>query len=403
MLEVRAVTEAELPAMIEVDRRGFGGVPRSSDRADTWVRAELDRTRCAFDAGTLVGCSRAYTFEMTMPGGASVPVAGVSSVAVQPTHRRRGVLTSMIGAVHDDARERGEVASVLTASESVIYKRFGYGAATWKLGATLARSHARFARPVIDAGRVRLVTRGEADPLYREVYERVQRGRAGMVSRPDFWWPEVFWIPDNNCAFFDAVHEDADGVADGFVSYEIRGEWFGGFADRELFVWDLQATNPAARAALWDFVFGVDLVVKIVAVNLPIDEPLRFMLADPRQLRTDFVYDSLWVLPLDVAALLSARTYASAGTLTIEVVEPGGPKGRFVLDGGPDGASCIEAPEQTPDVTLNRAALGAALLGGNSWATLAHAGEVDEHTTGALARADAMFVTAPAPATLTWF
>jgi len=249
----------------------------------------------------------------------------------------------------------------------------------------------------------RLVTRGEADPVYRVVYERVQRGRAGMVSRPDFWWPEVFWIPDNNRAFFDAVHEDADGVADGFVSYEIRGEWFGGFADRELFVWDLQATNPAARAALWDFVFGVDLVVKIVAVNLPIDEPLRFMLADPRQLRTDFVYDSLWVLPLDVAALLSARTYASAGTLTIEVVEPGGPKGRFVLDGGPDGASCIEAPEQTPDVTLNRAALGAALLGGNSWATLAHAGEVDEHTTSALARADAMFVTAPAPATLTWF
>src|SRR5262245_60169419 len=138
MLEVRAISEAELPTMLEVDRRGFGGVPRASDRSDSWVRGELDRTRCAFDAGTLVGCSRAYTFEMTMPGGVSVPVAGVSSVAVQPTHRRRGVLTAMITALSDDARERGEVASVLTASESVIYKRFGYGAATWKLGATLA-------------------------------------------------------------------------------------------------------------------------------------------------------------------------------------------------------------------------------------------------------------------------
>jgi predicted acetyltransferase len=403
MLEVRAVTEAELPTMLEVDRRGFGGVPRASDRADTWVRAELDRTRCAFDAGTLVGCSRAYTFEMTMPGGASVPVAGVSSVAVQPTHRRRGVLTSMIGALHDDARERGEVASVLTASESIIYKRFGYGAATWKLGATLAKAHARFARRLVDTGRVRLVHRGEADPLYREVYERAQRARAGMVSRPDFWWPEVFWMPDNNRAFFDAVHEDADGVADGYVSYEIRGEWFGGFADRELFVWDLQATNSAARAALWDFVFGIDLVVKIIATNLPIDEPLRFMLADPRQLRTDFVYDSLWLLPLDVAALLSARTYASPGKLTVEVVEPGGPKGRFVLDGGPAGASCVEAGESTPDVTCSRAGLGAVLLGGNSWSTLLQAGEIDEHTTDAVARADAMFVAAPAPATLTWF
>ena len=403
MPEVRAITDVELPAMLEVDRRGFGAPPRATDRADSWVRAELDRTRCAFESGTLVGCSRAYTFEMTMPGGASVPVAGVSSVAVQPTHRRRGALTAMIGALHDDARTRGEVASVLTASESVIYKRFGYGASTWKLGASIARGHARLARPVRDTGQVRLVSRGEADPLYRNIYERAQRARAGMVSRPDFWWPEVFWIPEGNRAFFYAVHEDADGQADGYVSYEIRGEWYGGFADRELHVLDLQATDMAARAALWEFVFGVDLVVKIIATNLPIDEPLRFMLADPRQLRTDFVYDSLWVLPLDVAALLSSRTYSSAGTLTIEVVEPGGPKGRFVLDGGPDGASCIEAPDATPDLTCPRAALGAVLLGGNTWATLAEAGEVDEHTPGALARADAMFPTAPAPATLTWF
>jgi predicted acetyltransferase len=403
MVEVRAVTAAELPTMIEVDRRGFSAVPRGGDRADTWVKAELDRTHCAFEAGTMVGCSRAYTFEMTVPGGASVPVAGVSSVAVQPTHRRRGVLTSMIGALHDEARERGEVASVLTASESVIYKRYGYGAATWKLGCNLARAHARLARSVADNGRVRLVNRGEADPLYRDVYERAQRARAGMVSRPDFWWPEVFWVPDTNRAFFDAVHEDADGLADGYVSYEVRGEWYGGFADRELVVWDLQATNSTARAALWEFVFGVDLVVKIIATNLPIDEPLRFMLADPRQLRTDFVYDSLWVLPLDVAALLSARTYASAGSLAIEVVEPGGPKGRFVVEGGPDGASCVEAPEATPELTCSRAGLGATLLGGNTWATLLAAGEIDEHASGVVARADAMFATAPAPATLTWF
>src|SRR5215475_6986145 len=103
MLEVRSIAEAELPTMLEVDRRGFSAAPRSKERSDSWVRGELERTRCAFDAGTLVGCSRAYSFEMTMPGGASVPVAGVSSVAVQPTHRRRGVLTAMIGALSADA------------------------------------------------------------------------------------------------------------------------------------------------------------------------------------------------------------------------------------------------------------------------------------------------------------
>jgi predicted acetyltransferase len=401
--EVRPIRDDELPVMLEVDRRGFGAPPRTPDRADSWVRDQTDRTQCAFDGATMVGCSRAYSFELTMPGGTCVPVAGVSSVAVQPTHRRRGVLTSMIEAVHADARERGEVGSVLTASESVIYKRFGYGAATWRLGCSLAHGYARLARPVVDSGRVRLVARGEADPIYREVYERVRISRPGMVSRPDSWWPEVFWVTEGGRAFFDAVHEDADGRADGYVAYEIKGEWYGGFANREMFVWDLQATNPLARAALWEFVFGVDLVVKIIATNLPPDEPLRFMLADPRQLRTDFYNDSLWLLPLDIAALLAARTYAVDGRLTIEIVDPDASVSRFCLEGGPDGASCREDSSSTPELSCSRSALGALLLGGNSWATLAEAGEVDEHAVGAIARADAMFATAPAPATLTWF
>ncbi len=205
-------------------------------------------------------------------------------------------------------------------------------------------------------------------------------------------------------AFFDAVHEDADGRTDGYVAYEIKGEWSGGMSERDMVVWDFQATNPVARSALWGFVFGVDLVVKIMATNLPPDEPLRLMLADSRQLRTDFFNDSLWLLPLDSAALLGARTYTAAGRLTIEVVDPDGSRSRFSLEGGPDGASCREdARNVSADLTCSRSTLGALLLGGNSWATFAAAGEVDEHVGGAIARADAMFAAAPAPATLTWF
>src|SRR4051812_13543640 len=153
-IEVRAITEAELPAMLEVDLRGFGARPRTPDRPDSWIRAELDRTRCAFENGEMLGCTRAYSFELTMPGGALVPIAAVSAVAVQPTHRRRGVLTTMIDALHTDARDRGEIAAALTASESKIYGRFGYGPATWRLGCTVDRVNGRFARPVDDWGRM---------------------------------------------------------------------------------------------------------------------------------------------------------------------------------------------------------------------------------------------------------
>ena len=381
--EVRAITEAELPTMLEVDRRGFGATPRPPEHADSWIRAELDRTRCAFERGEMIGCTRAYSFELTMPGGALVPAAGVSSVAVPPNHRRRGVLTSMMGALHDDARARGEIASVLTASESTIYGRFGYGPATWRLGCSVDRVDGRFARPVVDTGRMRMVARGEADVIYQQVYEQARRARAGMVSRPDYWWPEVFWMTDPAHALFEVVHEDEHGRPDGYVSYEIKGQWHGGVANRELAVWDLQALSAPVRAALWQFVLSVDLVVKVTATNLPPDEPLRFLLADSRKLRTDFLIDSVWLLPLDPAAVLAARTYSAAGKLVIQVVDPDGSRCKVALDGTPDGASAVEQPNAVPDLSCSRATLGAVALGGTSWAAYAAAAAVDEHTPGA--------------------
>jgi predicted acetyltransferase len=402
-IEVRAITEAELPAMLEVDQRGFGARPRTPERPESWIRAELDRTRCAFENGEMLGCTRAYSFELTMPGGALVPTAAVSSVAVQPTHRRRGVLTKMIDALHDDARERGEIAAALTASESRIYGRFGYGPATWRLGCTVDRVNGRFARPVDDPGRMRMVNRGEADVIYQRVYDECRRQRAGSVSRPEFWWPEVFWITEPGHALFDVVHEDEHGRPDGYVSYEIKGEWHGGIADRQLKVWDLQATSATTRAALWEYLFGVDLIVSISATNLPPDEPLRFLLADVRAMRTDYVIDSVWLLPLDAAALLAARTYSSSGKLVIEIVDPDGTRSQVALDGGPDGASGVEQPNAAPDLSLSRATFGALALGGTSWATFAGAGAIDEHSPGAIALADSMFATAPAPATVSWF
>ena len=95
-----------------------------------------------------------------MPGGALLPAAAVSWVSVLPTHRRRGVLTQMMAAMHDDARERGEPAAILTASESSIYGRFGYGVAAWRFGLTAQNAHASRSRAADDDdGRMRLVDR----------------------------------------------------------------------------------------------------------------------------------------------------------------------------------------------------------------------------------------------------
>ncbi len=53
---------------------------------------EFDRTIAALDGEQMVGSAGAYSFQMTVPGGV-VPAAGITFVAVLPSHRRRGILT----------------------------------------------------------------------------------------------------------------------------------------------------------------------------------------------------------------------------------------------------------------------------------------------------------------------
>ena len=84
----------------------------------------------AFEEGQIVGGAGAFPFELSVPGG-SLPCAGVTAVGVHPTHRRRGVLRSMMDAQLRDVHERGEPIAALWASEETIYGRFGYGIASW--------------------------------------------------------------------------------------------------------------------------------------------------------------------------------------------------------------------------------------------------------------------------------
>ena len=100
----------------------------------------------------MVGTGGAMTFTMTVPGGAALPLGGVTAIATRPTHRRRGVLTAIMRRLHEDARERGEAISALWAAESTIYGRFGYGVAIEGCDLTLDRAHAALADPSAPGG-----------------------------------------------------------------------------------------------------------------------------------------------------------------------------------------------------------------------------------------------------------
>lgn len=401
--EIRPISAEEFPAYAQVPGAAFAQ-DMTPERLRDWAEGrEWDRTLAAFDGDRIVGTGGADSLELSLPGGTVIPAGGLTAIAVLPTHRRRGILRAMIERHFQDCEARGEAVSVLIASESVIYGRFGYGPATYATDLEIDARHGAFLQPPPGGGRVRLLDQAEAAKLLPDLHERHRRARPGEVSRKPAWWVLYERDPEYHregfTCHFDAVYEPEPGRVDGWVSYRLQHRWTSASLPAHVAkVSSLYAFTAEAEAVLFRYCLDLDLVETVRFEARPVDEPLRWLLADPRRLRVTATSDFLWVRLLDLPAALAARRYGSRDALVIEVSDPLRPRnqGRFRLEGAPDGATC--QPTGAPaDLALGIAELGAAYLGGTRFTTLARARRVAELTPGALLRADAMFTSNPVP------
>jgi predicted acetyltransferase len=409
-LEIRPIadTDEDWSRFWPVVEAAFGETLVDGE-ADEWRgNFEFDRSLAAFDGERIVGTGGAYSLELTLPGLTTVPVGGLTAIGVLPTYRRRGILRATIERHLQDVEARGEPLSVLNASESAIYGRFGYGAATWSSDLEIDTRFADFGEPPETPGRVRMVDAGEGEKLLPEFYERARRAQPGELTRGPAVWASYFrdpqWYRHGASQHYDVIYEDADGRVDGWVSYRVEAHWEGGLPSNAIRVRELYGLTPAARAALWRFCLDLDLAGAVKMINRPLDEPLGWLLADPRRLRVTSRHDDLWVRLLDLPVALAARRYAIEGGLVLQVADRLRPAndGRFALDAGTDGASCQPTRDE-PDLVLGVDALGAAYLGGVRFTTLAAAGRVTERTPGTLERADLLFSSNPLPWSTTSF
>jgi predicted acetyltransferase len=401
--KARLIEPEELQATIDLTAVAFGVGPRATEsyRKQASMVTEPDRVFVVEDGDELAGTAGAFSIALALPGGGTLPLAGVTEVGVSPAYRRRGILRTLMDAVHDQAVERGEPIAGLTASEGGIYRRFGYGVAARFHSLAIDRANVAELEPLVEsadaAGTIRLVSEAEAEAVLPAVWDRYWRRVPGEVRRPAGWWDalalDVEEDRDGASARYIAVHDDAAGVPDGFAIYRVKQGWGSGqIPPHALRIESVVAADDAVEATLLRFLLGVDLVATVEWESAPTDLPLRWRLANPRALRTTSEQDHLWLRPFDVAACLSARRYAVDGGCVLEVVDDG----RFRLEGGPDGAACSRS-EAEPDLVVGLADLGALLLGGVSWVTLRRAGLVEERTPGAAARADGMFRPERAP------
>jgi predicted acetyltransferase len=390
-LEVRQVKDvAEFTGGVMAIGQYFGMTPNEERMSRFSELMTLERMHAAWADGTIVGGAGAFDFNLTVPGG-ELPTAGVTVVGVTPTHRRRGILRSLMRAQLDDAHERGEPLAALWASEETIYGRFGYGLASFCGEITLAHEHTRFALPFDPAGTLRLIEPDEALAAIPPVFDRLRLDWPGMFSRNDAWWenreisdPEE--RRDGGGPKRWVVYE-RDGGIEGYAAYRHKPGFENGTTNAELRVIEALGTTPEALRDLWAYLLAIDWIATVKSSLMPPDHPLFLLLATPRRLRYR-MGDGLWVRVLDVGAALSGRCYAGEGSVVFEVEDEFCPwnQGRWKLEGG-----TAERTQDDADLRVPVQTLGSALLGGISFSQLSQAGRVHELKDGAIDRADGLF------------
>ncbi|WP_328913561.1 MULTISPECIES: GNAT family N-acetyltransferase [unclassified Streptomyces] len=397
-IDVRILTAEHWDHFYGRLERAFGGPADQPEERAQWRQVtELERSLAVWDGDEVIGTAGAFTFRMTVPGGAAPAVAGVTMVSVQATHRRRGVLSSMMRKQLDDVRERGESVAVLTASEPAIYGRFGYGIATRQLRGVVDTTRVSIAAPAgADAVRVRVVSPEEGMAACEGIYSRLVAGRPGMLARQPGWETQPLLDPpgqrDGAGPLLCALAE-VDGETRGYARYAVQSEWSPLGPDGDVKLRDVEALDPATYAALWRYLTSIDLTAKVSFHNRPADDPLLHLVSDLR--RCGFAFrDGLHVRLVDVGAALAARTYTTPVDVVLEVEDAFCPwnAGRWRLSGDAKGASC-ERTSDPADLALSAKELGAAYLGGFSLRAMAGAGTVRELRPGALAETSAAFRT----------
>ncbi|MER6059695.1 GNAT family N-acetyltransferase [Streptomyces sp. NPDC001792] len=400
--ELRVLRESDWDRWYDVLYRAFGAsaAPPEERELDKSL-TEFDRSLAAWDGDTVVGTTGAFSFRMTVPGGAAVPAAGVTMVSVAATHRRRGVLTSMMRRQLDDVRALGEPVAVLTASEPAIYGRFGYAAATFRTAAEIDTSRVTLSLPPgVDDVRLRYAAPADVLGACEAVYAALVPLRPGMLARRPGWERLGILDPESERGGASALQcavAERDGEVTGYVRFSTRIGWGESGHDGTVQLKDLAALDPVTEAALWRFLFGIDLMTTLSVRSRPLDDAWRYLVSDPRRCRPR-LKDDAYVRLVDVGAALSARTYQAPVDVVLEVEDAFCPwnAGRWRLTGDPKGASC-ERTADAADLSLSVRELGASYLGGVTLLSLAAAGRVRELRPGALTEASVAFGSPVAP------
>ena len=266
---------------------------------------------------------------------------------------------------------------------------------------TLRTEGTTFARPSTAGGQFRLLDPATALTVVPPLFDAARKRHVGEVTRSAKWFEHIFGDRPGGKGprrVFTVVHESADGRADGFARYRINDAWPGGIAANTLEVLDLYGLDDEVEAALWQFLVDIDLVANVKGIGRPIDDPLRWRLADPRRLQiTGSPTTSGCASSIPPSRSPPARTRPTTTSSSSSRIR----SSRRTRAGGRSTPRAtgrrFVVPTPSPISRCRRRSSALSISGGVSATTLERANRITEIVPGAIERADRFFASTPAP------
>ncbi len=366
-----------------------------------------DSSPGAWPATRPVATYATFTKPMNVGPGTELDTHLIADVTVRATHRRQGLLRSILTADLRRAAHNGRPLAALRAGEATIYGRYGFGPAIFTRHIDIDTG-GRFALHHTPAGHVEVADPAALLSIAPQVFDRFHTQTFGSLQRQAFYpskiagiWAEDRPRPDPRVRA--ALHYDTTGHIDGYVSYL--------FVSRDqqpgaLEIVDLVATSPDAYLGLWKHLASIDLATLVRYRQAPATDPLAWAVLDRQSLQVTRVEDAVWLRILDPATALRRRHYDTDGQTRIALTDPLDiATGTYHLQvrHGEGTVTATHTDPGTADVSMTMSTLSSLYLGGVRAAVLAQAGHITARTPDALAELDALLAHRQEPYCTTQF
>ena len=322
-------------------------------------------------------------------GAAEVTAGLPTEVDVLPTHKRRGLLWTMMALDVEQLVDEGCPLLLLMASDAQIYERFGFERVVGTFLVSFDPRGLQMRESVkqsLQGYNIGWVDRESVVDVTTEIYARVHAMTRGSIARWDSYLPHHYFPGslegvDRKQRCF--ICSDPSGTPTGFVFYEVKSE-----SDRfVLSILDMAYTDGSTELALWQHLLSIEMIDEVTYSQFTASgpgggSPLFRAVTDSRAIKVLGRTDFLWAKVLDPIACLEARSYstsASAAWMSAQfrVEDPDGyASGFYRLELG-EGRARVQRLDDREDylgVTVTANALAALVFASASVTELAEVG-----------------------------